>query len=125
MDPAHERRLLAAEEDHYWFRARRRIVTDLIESLPLPPAPALLDAGTGGGRTLVELARFGAATGLEPSAPSLERARRRGVGTVVQAPLESMPFDPGNSAATARQASRRPCRWRPGARPAWASRRAG
>jgi SAM-dependent methyltransferase len=96
MDPAYERQLLAAEEDHYWFRVRRRIVTDVVESLPLPAAPRLLDAGTGGGRTLLDLARFGAVTGLEPSPAAHAKAEGRGAGPVELAPVERMPFEPGS-----------------------------
>lgn len=92
MDPALERQLLAAEEDHYWFRGRRRIVGDAIAALPLPPNPELLDAGCGGGRNLVELARFGAVSAIEPSPPSFEKASGRGIGRVLRAPLEEMPF---------------------------------
>jgi SAM-dependent methyltransferase len=96
MDPAYERELLAAEEDHYWFRVRRRIIKNVVESLPLPPEPRLLDAGTGGGRTLVDLAGFGPVTGLEPSAAAHAKAEGRGVGTVELAPLEGMPFEAGS-----------------------------
>lgn len=92
MDPRLERQLLAAEEEHYWFRGRRRILDDLLRELPLGDRPALLDAGCGGGRTLVDLARLGEATGLEPSAPSFEKASARGVARVVKATLEEMPF---------------------------------
>jgi 2-polyprenyl-3-methyl-5-hydroxy-6-metoxy-1,4-benzoquinol methylase len=96
MDPGYERQLLAAEEEHYWFRVRRRIIRDLLGSLPLAHEPRLLDAGTGGGRTLEDLARFGTVTGLEPSEQAHSKAERRGVGTVALAPLERMPFEPGS-----------------------------
>lgn len=92
MDPALERQLLAAEEDHYWFRARRRIVDDVIRALPLPPEPALLDAGCGGGRNLVDLARIGSVSAIEPSAPAYRKALGRGIGRVLQARVEEMPF---------------------------------
>ena len=92
MDPALERQLLAAEEDHYWFRGRRRIVGDAIRALPLPAGSELLDAGCGGGRNLVELARFGDVSAIEPSPPSFEKASGRGIGRVLRASLEEMPF---------------------------------
>jgi SAM-dependent methyltransferase len=92
VDPALERQLLAAEEDHYWFRARRRIVDDVIRALTLPSEPALLDAGCGGGRNLVDLARIGSVSAIEPSAPSYEKAQGRGIGRVLRARIEEMPF---------------------------------
>jgi SAM-dependent methyltransferase len=92
VDPALERQLLVAEEHHYWFRARRRIVDDVLRALPLPPEPALLDAGCGGGRNLVELARIGSVSAIEPSAPAYEKARARNIGRVLQARIEEMPF---------------------------------
>jgi SAM-dependent methyltransferase len=92
MDPALERQLLAVEEEHYWFRGRRRIIDETVRSLPLPPIPALLDAGCGGGSTLVDLARIGQVSAIEPSLPSYEKARSRRIGSVLQASLEEMPF---------------------------------
>jgi SAM-dependent methyltransferase len=92
VDPALERQLLAVEEDHYWFRGRRRIIDDVVRSLPLPPEPELLDAGCGGGRSLVELDRVGRVSAIEPSGPSYEKARSRGIGRVLQATLEEIPF---------------------------------
>jgi SAM-dependent methyltransferase len=96
VDPALERQLLAAEEDHYWFRARRRIVDDVLRSLPLPSRPELLDAGCGGGRNLVEFARIGRVSAIEPSEPAYEKALARGVGRVVRARIEEMPFAEGS-----------------------------
>jgi SAM-dependent methyltransferase len=92
VDPAYERQFLAAEEDHYWFRARRRIIDDTIRSLPLPEDPVLLDAGCGGGRSLVELARIGRVSAIEPSPVAYEKASGRGIGRVLRARMEDMPF---------------------------------
>ena len=67
---------------------------------PLRPAagggsqPRILDAGCGSGRNMVQLARRGAVTGIEPASQSLEVARARALGPVVPGSLdEPLPFD--------------------------------
>ena len=93
MDPRYESDTLAVDDRHWWYRGRRRIVLDVVRSLPLPDDARILDAGCGSGRNLVELARFGTAFGLEPSRRSAEVARGRGAGEVVEAGIEAMPFE--------------------------------
>ncbi|HZS35968.1 MAG TPA: class I SAM-dependent methyltransferase [Polyangia bacterium] len=58
-----------AEERHWWFAARRRIVRDVVASLGLPPPSEvrLLEFGSGTGGNLPMLAEFGAITALEPN----------------------------------------------------------
>ena len=93
MDADLERRTLAAEDGHWWYRGRRSIVLDAARrSLPAAGRPRILDAGCGGGAVLAELAGLGSAVGLEPSGPSRERALARGVGEVVDGGLEALPF---------------------------------
>lgn len=97
MDAELERRTLAAEDGHWWYRGRRRIVLDAARR-SLGPAggrPRILDAGCGGGAVLAELARLGTAVGLEPSAASRARALARGAGEVVDGDLEALPFADG------------------------------
>jgi SAM-dependent methyltransferase len=93
MDPRYERGTISVEDDHWWYRGRRRIVLDAIARLGPPPAAELLDAGCGSGRNMVDLAAFGHVTGVDPADYSVERARERGVGTVVQAGLEALPLE--------------------------------
>jgi SAM-dependent methyltransferase len=93
MEDSYETDTLAVEDQHWWYRGRRRIVLDIVAGLPLPSQPQILDAGCGSGRNLVELSRFGTAVGLEPSSRGAEVARERGVGKVVMAGIASMPFD--------------------------------
>jgi len=93
MEDSYEIDTLAVEDQYWWYRGRRRIVLDVVRSLSLPGEPRILDAGCGSGRNLVELAAFGSAVGLEPSARGAEVARARGVGEVVEAEIATMPFD--------------------------------
>jgi SAM-dependent methyltransferase len=92
MEESYESDTLAVEESHWWYHGRRRIVMDLVARLPLAPQAQILDAGCGSGRNLVELAGFGSVVGLEPSARGAAVARARGVGEVVEAGIDTMPF---------------------------------
>ena len=93
MEDSYESDTLAVEDEYWWYRGRRRIVLDVVAGLPLPPQPQILDAGCGSGRNMVELSGFGTVVGLEPSERGAEVARARGVGEVVVAGIDAMPFD--------------------------------
>jgi SAM-dependent methyltransferase len=94
MDAELERRTLAAEDGHWWYRGRRAIVLDAVRRALAEGAsrPRILDAGCGGGAVLAELALLGPAVGLEPSPASRERALARGVAEVVDGDLARLPF---------------------------------
>jgi SAM-dependent methyltransferase len=92
MDEVYERRTHEVEDDHWWYRGRRRVIDAELRSLGLPPGLEILDAGCGSGRNMVDLARYGTVTGLELADASVARARSRGVGEVVQSTFEAMPF---------------------------------
>jgi len=93
VDAELERRTLAAEDGHWWYRGRRSIVLDAARhSLSGDARPRILDAGCGGGAVLAELATLGTAVGLEPSPSSRARALARGAGEVVDGDLARLPF---------------------------------
>jgi len=92
MEQLYELQTHGVEEAHWWYRGRRRIIAGVLERLTLPQPARILDAGCGSGRNMVELARYGQVTGVELSELSVAAARRRGVGEVVQASLEELPF---------------------------------
>jgi SAM-dependent methyltransferase len=92
MDPQYEQDTLRAEEDHWWYRGRRRIVRGVVATLELPSSARILDAGCGSGRNMVELSEFGDVTGTDVSLPAIELARERGVGRAELAGLDEMPF---------------------------------
>jgi SAM-dependent methyltransferase len=93
MDEDYELQTHEVEETHWWYRGRRRIIGEAVRGLELSPGARILDAGCGSGRNMVELAPFGAITGLELADASVARARSRGVGEVVQGTLDAMPFE--------------------------------
>jgi SAM-dependent methyltransferase len=83
--------MLAADERHWWYRGRRRVLRAAIDRLPLAPEARLLDAGCGSGRMLDELARYGRVTGADISSEAVAAARARG-HHVVRAAIEALPF---------------------------------
>jgi SAM-dependent methyltransferase len=86
--------MLAADEEHWWYRGRRQVLRAAIDRLPLTPGARLLDAGCGSGRMLDDLARYGPVTGVDLSSESVAASRARG-HEVVRAAIEAMPFADG------------------------------
>jgi SAM-dependent methyltransferase len=92
MDRLLELQTHELEDHHWWYRGRRRIIAQLIDSLSLEPGARILDAGCGSGRNMVDLEHLGTITGVEIADASVERARARGVGEVIQCSVTSLPF---------------------------------
>jgi SAM-dependent methyltransferase len=84
--------MLSRDEKHWWYRGRRRFLRATLDRLPLAPAPRLLDAGCGSGRTLDELARYGRVSGVDLSSDAVACARGRGHEDVRVARVEELPF---------------------------------
>jgi len=95
MDRDYERQTHAAEDRHWWYRGRRTVLERVIAGLGLPERASILDAGCGSGRNMVELARYGPVTGVELSRTSVELARARAVGEVIEGSVLEMPFADG------------------------------
>ena len=96
MDRDYELQTHQAEDRHWWYRGRRRVLDEVIDDLRLPARASILDAGCGSGRNMIELARHGAVTGVELSSTSVCVARERGVGEVIEGSVLEMPFDAGS-----------------------------
>jgi SAM-dependent methyltransferase len=92
VDRDYELQTHRAEDRHWWYRGRRRVLEKVIDAVPLPAPGRVLDAGCGSGRNMVELARRGTVTGIELSEASARLARERGVGEVVTGSVVKMPF---------------------------------
>lgn len=93
MEKAYELQTHRAEDRHWWYRGRRRLLHRVISVLALPPDARILDAGCGSGRNMVELARYGTISGIEVSPDSVRVARERGAGEVREGSITSMPFE--------------------------------
>jgi SAM-dependent methyltransferase len=84
--------MLSSDEEHWWYRGRRRVLRAELDRLPVAPDPRLLDAGCGSGRTLDELATYGRVSGIDLSESAVETAWRRGHDDVHLAAVEEIPF---------------------------------
>ncbi|HTR89306.1 MAG TPA: class I SAM-dependent methyltransferase [Solirubrobacteraceae bacterium] len=96
MDRNYELQTHRAEDRHWWYRGRRTVLERVIGDLRLPARARILDAGCGSGRNMVDLARHGTVTGIELSSTSVELARERKVGEVMEGSLLQMPFESGS-----------------------------
>ena len=84
--------MLSSDEEHWWYRGRRRVLRAELDRLPLAPSARLLDAGCGSGRTLDELVDYGSVSGVDLSPEAVEAARARGHDDVHVARVEEIPF---------------------------------
>jgi SAM-dependent methyltransferase len=84
--------MLSSDEEHWWYRGRRRVLRAELDRLPLAPDPRLLDAGCGSGRTLDDLATYGRVSGIDLSEAAVASAWRRGHDDVRVAAVEEIPF---------------------------------
>lgn len=94
METAHYESLFVQEDDHWWFRGRRAVVWALLQEVSLPPDPAILDAGCGTGRNLLEFGTLGHARGIEPSQDAIDFCAQRGI-EVQQGYVENLPYETG------------------------------
>src|ERR1039457_1045279 len=92
MEREYELQTHRAEDRHWWYRGRRRVLERVIEQLHLPARARILDAGCGSGRNMVELVHHGTVTGVELSQTSVSLARDRNVGEVIEGSVLEMPF---------------------------------
>jgi SAM-dependent methyltransferase len=95
MDRDYEQQTFQAEDRHWWYRGRRTVLDRVIDGLALGAGGApirILDAGCGSGRNMIELAQLGPVTGVELSGASVEKARQRGCGEVIEGSVLEMPF---------------------------------
>lgn len=68
----------AHEESHWWFTARREIISTVVAHLlEGEQCPGVLDIGCGTGCTVAEFSKHYDAVGLDASAAAIQRARRR------------------------------------------------
>lgn len=79
------------DERHWWYRARREVLADLIrrEALP-PPGARILEIGCGTGHNLEMLRRFGEVEGIEIDDEARSIAERRLGRPIMSAPLPEL-----------------------------------
>jgi SAM-dependent methyltransferase len=74
------------EDTHWWFRARNRIVLNLVRLYASAPHPMILDYGCGTGKMLQELSSIGETWGCDSSQTALEYCRGRGIEHLIPYP---------------------------------------
>jgi SAM-dependent methyltransferase len=79
-------------EAHWWFQARRRILQDVLQHLPLPARPTIYDLGCGTGHNLIMLQELGEATGIDMSADALAYCRSLGCRSTLEGNLYDLPL---------------------------------
>jgi SAM-dependent methyltransferase len=97
MEPQVYARMAAVEDAHWWFVARRRILSEVLRrEVDLPSDAKLLEAGCGTGGNLAMLARFGTVQAFEPDAEARRLAGHKAGVEVRDGRLpEALPFAPG------------------------------
>jgi SAM-dependent methyltransferase len=95
MDPAAYPLHADAEQRHWWFVARRKILGSVLGSLRLQHGAKILEFGSGTGGNLALLSRFGAVEAIEidDGARELSASRNKGVRHVASLDEVQGPFD--------------------------------
>jgi SAM-dependent methyltransferase len=84
-------RMAELDERHWWYRARRELLAELIaRRIKLPRDARILEIGCGTGHNLEMLARFGAVDGIEIDAEARAIASRRLGRPIGSAPLPEL-----------------------------------
>lgn len=94
MDAAYVETYATVEDDHWWFRGRRRILDAVLRGLALPEGARILEAGCGPGGNLAMLQRHGTVDAFEIDDAARAHATRRGLVDVRAGALpHAVPFD--------------------------------
>ena len=91
MDRVVYDQMAALDNRHWWYVARRKVLTELIRRRAMPPAGArLLEIGCGTGHNLQMLAQFGAVDALEVDETARTLAEKRLGKPIFSAPLPDL-----------------------------------
>lgn len=85
MEPELFPQMAALEDRHWWFTARRSLLTSELRRIPWPEHAEILEIGCGTGGNLAMLSQFGQVRGLESEPAARELARAK----------QPFPVDPG------------------------------
>ena len=96
-DPAYQETLFTAEERHFWFVARNRLISRLVRRVlgELPSGSRMLELGCGNGnvlQVLIDAASAERVTGMDLFIDGLYFAHRRVDCGLVQGDLHTPPF---------------------------------
>lgn len=96
MDPTFYEAYYRHEDNHWWFRWRFSLITELVAGLKRNNAFRILDAGCGTGQMTKRLEEFGQAVGLDSAPEAIAYARERGVRQLVRGSITAPPFADGS-----------------------------
>ena len=77
MDPNAYLEMADTESRHWWFLARRVLLSSIIHRLTLPPNARILEIGSGTGGNLEMLSAFGRVSALEMDATARSIANKK------------------------------------------------
>ena len=80
MNPQAYLDMADTESAHWWFKARRKILSAFLEHLNLPPDASILEVGCGTGGNLEMLASYGKLSAVEMDADALQIANTKTAG---------------------------------------------
>ena len=89
-------RIRVLEGQHWWFTGRRKVLTGLLQDLPLPERARIIEVGCGAGGNIEMLRAFGDVTAIEPDEDSRAYVSQR-LNMPVQGGLlpDGLPVGPG------------------------------
>ena len=92
MEKSYAERYALLEGEHWWFRARRAILRDLLAHFEWPARPRILEIGVGAGHNLLEIYPSDARLeGIEPDDSLARLAAARGPAPVFKASIDRLP----------------------------------
>lgn len=99
MEQQYYATLNGVQETHWWYSARRKILSSVLESLFRARVPngTLYDLGCGVGANLPVLERFGPTLGVDMSEDAIQFCKLRGRNNVTRADLNLLQGIPDNS----------------------------
>ncbi len=94
MRPQEHRTIYALEENYWWFKAKRHLLTKTVKNVVknLKGDVRLLDGGCGTGVSLVELNRIVPSVGIEKFQEGLKLCKKRNLKNLISAELQELPF---------------------------------
>lgn len=82
--------MVEMERNHWWYKGRREIITNILKSY-LRPNMQILDAGCGAGGMMECLSKYGQVTGIDVSKEMVEHCRNIGLSATCDSILK-LPF---------------------------------
>lgn len=93
MEREEYKRHYELEERFWWFAGRRKVILNVLDSLPLKKGNSkILDAGCGTGYNLKIFQGYGNSSGCDISEQAISFCQKRGLKSIIQADVQKMPF---------------------------------